>query len=101
MELLDPSSKNKKIQPDKNSLYFLKRKLFLYFWKWNPALFSPSSKNKKNPPQENYLYSNIKRFPIFSQKKAFLIFLETETQKKIPYISGSNFPSSKNEKNHS
>ena len=31
----------------KNFLHFLKRKLFLYFWKWNPALFSPTWKNKK------------------------------------------------------
>ena len=47
--------------------------------------FSPSSKKKKkkkNPPQENFSYSgkmelsysNIKKFLIFSQKKAFLIF---------------------------
>ena len=68
-----PSLQNKKIHPEKNSLcfqkwnflslilkkffYFLKGKLFLYFWKWNNALFSPRSKNKKNPPpQENFLY---------------------------------------------
>ena len=30
----------------------------------------------------------IKKFLKFSQKKAFLIFRETETLKKIPYISG-------------
>ena len=30
----------------KNVLYFLKRKLFLYFRKWNPAIFKSSSKNK-------------------------------------------------------
>ena len=29
----------------------------------------------------------IKKFLIFSQKKAFLIFRETETPTKIPYIS--------------
>ena len=41
----------------KKFLYFLKGKLFLYFWKWNHALFRPRSKNKKNPPpQENFLY---------------------------------------------
>ena len=53
--------------------------------------------------------SNIKKIIIFSQKKAFLIFQETETPKKffifqekeLSYISGnflylgSNFPSSK------
>ena len=50
--------------------------------------------------------SNIKKFPIFSLKKAFLIFQETETSKKflifeeteLSCISGSNFQSSKNEK---
>ena len=33
--------------------------------------------------------SNIKRFLIFSQKKAALIFQETEALKKISHISGS------------
>ena len=32
---------------------------------------------------------NIKKFLIFSQKKAFLIFQETETPKKNPYILGN------------
>ena len=41
------------------------------------TLLSPSSKNKKNPPRENFLYSNIKKFLLFSQKKAVLIFQET------------------------
>ena len=55
--------------------------------------------------------SNIKKFLIFSQKKAFLIFPETETPKKIiifqekelSYISANGNPkkphSSKNKKN--
>ena len=33
--------------------------------------------------------SDIKKFFIFSQKKAFLIFWEMETPKKLPYISGN------------
>ena len=34
-------------------LYFLKRKIFIYFPKCNPALF----RNKRSPPpQENVLY---------------------------------------------
>ena len=37
---------------------------------------------------------------MFSQKKAFLIFQETEAL-KTSYTSGSNFPSSKIEKAHS
>ena len=55
---------------------------------------------------------NIKKFLVLSQKKPFLIFRQTGTPKKVlifqeielSYISGnflfsgSNFPSSKNEK---
>ena len=49
----------------------------------------------------NFLGRNrTKKFLIFSQKEAFLIFRKTETV-KTSYISISNFPSSKNEKNHS
>ena len=64
MELLNPSLKNeKKIHPEKisyslrlkNFLYFFKRKLFLYFCKWNPALFSPSSKNKNKSTLRKFL----------------------------------------------
>ena len=36
----------------KKILYVFKRKLFVYFHKWNPALFGPRLKNK-----ENFLYS--------------------------------------------
>ena len=69
-------------------------------------------------------FSQKKAFLIFSQEKIFLIFQETETPKKNPnilenktpknslyfrkrkayktyYISGSNFPGSKNKKTHS
>ena len=38
----------------------------------------------------------IKKVLIFSQKKTFLIFGEIELFKKTSYISGGNFPSSKN-----
>ena len=41
----------------KKFLYFLKRKLFLYLQKWNPALFSPSSKNNKSHLKKNYYIS--------------------------------------------
>ena len=40
-----------------------------------------------------------KKIVIFSEKKAFLIFRETELFKKSSLISGENFPSSKNKKN--
>ena len=52
-----------------------------------PSTFlGPSSKNKKNPPRKNFLIfqemelsdSKIKKYLIFSQKKAFLIFPEME-----------------------
>ena len=36
-------------------LYFLKRKLFLYFRKWNPALFKPGLENRKNYPLKKVL----------------------------------------------
>ena len=51
------------------------------------VLFSPSSKNKKKPSRENFLCSNIKKFLIFSQKKAVLIFQGTETPKKFFILS--------------
>ena len=54
-------------------LYLLKRKLFLYFRKWNPTFFSPSS------------------------KKITYISQETETS-KTSYVSGNNFPNSKKKK---
>ena len=45
-----------------------------------PALFSPSLRNKNNPPQEKFLTlqqtKSPKKFLMFSQKKAVLIFQE-------------------------
>ena len=68
-------------------LYSSNMKKSLYFQKWNPALFSPSSKNKKSPPREKFLILHETEAPkkllIFSQKKAFLTFRETETLKKL------------------
>ena len=127
--LFSPSSKNKKKSPRKHFfifqemklfssifkilLYFLKRKLFLYFRKWNPALFSPSSKNKKNSPRENYLNTQIlknflyfrKRKPrkkflyfllkrklfLYFKKRNFLIFQETKTFKNFLYFRNQLF----------
>ena len=54
-------------------LHFLKSKLFLYFRKWNPTLFSPS------------------------WKKITYISQETETP-KTSYVSGNKFPNSKKKK---
>ena len=64
-----------------------------------------------SPPRETFLIFQETETPIefliFSQEKAFLIFRETElfyisgngNPKKTSYISGSNFPSPKNEIN--
>ena len=81
-------------------LYFLRRNLFLRFRKWNSALFSPSYNNNNNNnknihPDEDLLYSNIKKILRFSQKKAFLIFEETETPKFFLY-----FGNQKTQKNY-
>ena len=78
----------------KNFLYFLKRKLFLYLQKQNPALFTPSMKSKKNPCQKKFLIlqdmkllgSNIKKCqeiettpsPHPHQKKKSLYFRKRE-----------------------
>ena len=96
------AQKLKKFNTEKNSLYFLKRKLFLYFRKWNPAIFKPSSKNKIiiiiiiiiiiHPKEISYTIV-LKNFLYFrkwkpskkiisSQKNDFLVFWETETLKK-------------------
>ena len=58
----------------------------LYFWKWNSALFSPRSKNKKFTARKFLIFQEtkaLKKFLIFSQKRAFLIFQEIETLEKF------------------
>ena len=40
-----------------------KRNHFLYFPKWNAALFSPSPKTKRNPLRENLLYFRKRKPP--------------------------------------
>ena len=78
--------------------FFLKRKLFLYFRKWNPAFFSSRLKNKKNPPRENFLYSGkielsncrIKKFLIFSRNKAFHYFDKRKPRKNFLYFLERN-----------
>ena len=115
-----PSSKNKKIHPEKISytlilkkfLHFLKRKLFLYFREWKPRK-NFSSENKIDPTEKisvtpilkNFLYFLKRKVCIYFRKRRppknslyfkkrnFLIFQETS------YISKSNFPSLKNKKN--
>ena len=95
--LFTPSSKNKKKSiPKKNSLYFrkrnflgliltkflyfLKRRLFLYVQKWNPALFSPGLKIKKSTPRKtSYTSENFSGLP-----KKILMFFSKES---CSYIS--------------
>ena len=107
---LCPSSKNKKIHPEKifytpgkwnfltlilkDFLYFLKKNLFLYFKKWKTPKEIPYTFSK-----ESFSYisesGNPKKDFLYFRKQNFLIFQETS------YISGSNFPSPKNKKTHS
>ena len=97
MEIFIPSSiKEKKFIPPKNSLCIRKSnfltlilKKFLYFWKWNPALFSPSSKSKNNPPRENFLYfSKRKPRKNFSQERFFYFLGNRNPKTELSYISG-------------
>ena len=70
----------------KNSLYFLRGKLFLYFHKWSPTLFSRSLKSKKISSEEiSYISGNEDpgKFLEFFQKKAFLIFWEKGTRENL------------------
>ena len=64
----------------KKKLYFLKRKLFLYFRKWNPALSKPKPKNFR---KWNFLALILKKKIMFSQKKAFFYIFS----KNISHIS--------------
>ena len=50
-------------------LYFLKKKHFLYFQKWNPAFLSRRLKNKRNPPQQTEIdFSDILGNVTFEQQ---------------------------------
>ena len=75
MELSD--SKIKKIS------YIFSKESFSYN-SGNRTLHFSAQARKKYPLQENFLYSSIKRFLIFSQEKAFLIFQEIELS--IPQV---------------
>ena len=80
----------------KKKLYFLKRKLFFYFRKWNPALSKPKPKNFR---KWNFLALILKKklcflkrklFLIFSQK-TFLIFPFSKAFQKSLYFRKRNF----------
>ena len=67
----------------------LRLKNFLHFLKKAPRIFQPKLKKiKKNPPRKNCLYFRKWNFLGLILKK----IQETETPKKIPYISGNGNP---------
>ena len=65
-----------------------------YFEKWEFSGQDRKTKNFLHFRKIELSGSTIKKFFIFTQKKAFLIFRETKTE--LSYISVSNFPSLKN-----
>ena len=72
----------------KKIIIFLKIKLFLYFWKWNPAL------KYIHPEKISYLSGNgnSEKIPyIFSKESCFYISENGEPEKN-PYISGKRNP---------
>ena len=108
MELLSPILKNKKTHPGKRSLYFrkwnfltlrlnnflyfLKRKPFLYFLKWDAAFFSTCSKihtekvelsNSNIFSKESFSYISGNKNP-----QKFFVFHKAE----LSYISGNRNP---------
>ena len=91
----DGTSRKQKKKKKSHLAHFLAQP---WLKKKNPIQKTESSrtKNKNNLHEEYFLYS--RKFLTFYQEKAFLIFQGTKTPKKSPYISGKNFPSSKNQK---
>ena len=97
--------------PQKKLLYFLKRKLIIFFYiSGNGTLHfsAQAQKNRKNPPRKKFLIflemelsnSNIKKilifsqkktFPIFSQKKVLLIFSQKKTFLNVPEMELCTF----------
>ena len=79
--------KFRKRKPRKFFLYFLKRKLFLYFWKWKPW---------KNPPyisgSETFLYfrkHKLLKSYIFVNGTFRAGKIKKAHSEKMPYISGN------------
>ena len=66
----------------KGFFIFSQKKTFPKFSEMNP-----SPENKRNPPREQFLIlqemETAPKFAVLSKKKVFLIYLETETLKKI------------------
>ena len=124
LEFEAPTQKIKKIDPEKNSLHFVKWNflalilkisyIFLYIRKWKPRkkclIFQETETLKKllifreielfSKSSKKFLIVQekeaLKKFIIFYQKKDFLIFQKTETQKKF-LLFQKNFQSPKNE----
>ena len=72
---------------------FMKQRVVYYGDTYHTIRQLPS---KYFPKKNSYIFPRKKparkRFLTFSQKRAFLIFQETEAPKKIPYISGNGSP---------
>ena len=67
-------------------LIFSQKKLFLYFKKWNPALFKPRlKKTEKKNLSKKFLYFQEMELSGSNIKK-FLIFLEMEILKNFLYF---------------
>ena len=70
----------------KKFLYFLKRKFFLYFQKWNSTLLSSILKKwKEHPPPKRFLIFQEMELSSSNIKK----FKETKTWKKLIFILGN------------
>ena len=69
-----------------------------------PHFSAQARKRKKNPPRINFLYFRKRKHQktsyIFSKESCSYVSGKRNPD-KIPYISGSNFQNSKNEKGHS
>ena len=82
----------------KEFLIFSQKKAFLIFPEMEPCIFQLKVKKQKNPPRENLLYSrkielsnsHIKKFLIFSRKKAFLYFDKRKPRKNFLYFLERN-----------
>ena len=87
----------------KNFLYFLKRKLFLYFRLWSSAYFIASSKKKIHPEKNSLHFRKLELLALilkyFKERKPWNLewmelfsFNITQFQEKIIYISGNGNP---------
>ena len=58
---------------------------------WLPTFSAHDRKIKKDPSREKFLYPNMKQILTFFQKKAVLLFQETETRKNLYFLKRKLF----------